>query len=456
MDIIDKIRKNKYISIPFFGLTRNAAYKEQYRFIEESSNWDKEQMDEWQFERVREVVAYAMKHVPFYKALYAKQGFEIGDLKSWDIFKSLPTVSKKDIKENPLLFETDELMKLNSRVDYTGGSLGTPMSFRIDESMYYREDAYYRWYWEKTGFRTGQRCVVLRGKKVANVERKQFHEYNRFWNYMYLDSSYISMDYIEEYDDAIRKFGARNIQAYPSSILLLAKVYQASGRKVPKFDNIYLGSENVTKEQIQFLREIFGGKGIYNQYGHSEKIVLALQELEGEKLGFIPQYGYAEILNDKGKDAEAGELGEITGTSFARSMPFIRYRTEDGAVASDVIASGVSKNWKMIESLEGRLHEMIVTEDGRKVSVCTVGGAHIQELNAVLDMQYEQYEKGKLLVKVVENRNLRLTESDKNAIERKYEEIFENKISCVVECVEAIGRTQRNKKKMLIQHLDIE
>lgn len=457
MSIVEKFRKNEFVSFPFYNMTRNKTYWEYYKFFKESSDWSQEKLRNWEWEKIVSTVKYAYYQVPFYYKLYKAAGFQPEDLKTWEDFKLLPVVTKEMIKKYEKELYSDQLEKLKSRIDYTGGSTGQPMKFRIDDEFYYREDAVYRYYWQLTGFNVGQKCIILRGQKIADVEKKIFYEYNRFWNYMYLDSSYINMENMSGYDKAIKKFGAQFIQAYPSSLTLLAKMYQLSTKTAPQFKNIYLSSENVYPEQIELFKEVFRPAKILNQYGHSEKVLLALQNPDGEGLGFMPQYGYMELLDKAGNTVEEkGKLGEIVGTGFSKSMPFIRYKTSDCAAFSNNYKSeGIMKNWKFVNKIEGRLHEFILTSDNRLVSICTVGGSHIKELNSVLDMQYEQIKKGEIIIRVVENPKHRLTVEEKKRIQLKFQEIMENQIQCKVITVDTISRSNRNKKAMLIQNLDI-
>lgn len=452
MGIIDRFRKNEIISFPFYELTRSKEYKEYLDFFKATFGWEKEKIDNWQFDKVREMLLYAYEHVPFYKKYYDDNEVDPYLVKSWTDFEKIPCITKAIVKENVEMFYSDEKDTLKCRFDYTGGSTGQPMKFLVDEDIYQREDAVYRHYWSSVGFNVGEKCILLRGRKIYTESNKKVYEYNQFWHYMYLDSLYLSSDSFQLYDAAIKKYGAHVIQAYPSSLIMLAKLYQIKGGTPPKFDYIFLGSENVEKEQIKFLKKIFNCDKIYNQYGHSEKVVLALQIPDGEALAFNPFYGYFELLNESDDVIkEEGKLGEIVGTGFSKSMPFIRYRTSDQAYLSNEESNSYMRYWKKIKKIEGRLHEFIYTNDGRKVSICTVGGAHIAELNNVIDMQYEQEEEGKLIVNILADYSV--SEEEKKIIAQKYEELFDDKINCEVRQVESIKRSGRDKKVMLIQHI---
>lgn len=454
MILLKKIRNNNIVDIPVYSLTRSNLHLAYYSLYKEMESWSVERIEEWQLEQIKRIVEYAYENVPFYKRLYSAIGFLPGDLKRFEDFEKLPCITKDDIKKNSKEFESINLQSKKYRVDYTGGSTGQPMRFLVDESRYYLDEAFYRYYWEKTGYCVGkERCVILRGEKIRNAANNNIYEYNRFWRYMYIDSNCLELDLLEKYDDAIRKFGARVIQAYPSSLYMLAKLYQLSGKSAPTFDIVYFSSENVYCDQMELIKKVFNIKKFFNQYGHSEKVLVAAQGMEFNGLGFAPNYGYMELVDDfLEKVSDEKTMGEIVGTGFSKSMPFIRYKTSDCAKIIKKETDDFMRNWKKISYLEGRLHEFIYDYTGRKISVCTLGGAHIVELNSVLDMQYEQYKPGELLVHVVENPSALLTGEDKMLIEKKYEALFDSKLVCKVDSVNSIERTSRSKKVMLIQH----
>ncbi len=452
MNLLEMFRKNEKINFPFYGLTRSKTYKKYLDFFENAIAWNQNQIEEWQFDKVKEILVYAYEHVPFYRMYYDQFGIVPYSINSWEDFREVPCIDKAMIKANGELFYSDEKDVIGSRFDYTGGSTGQPLKFLIDNDIYQREDAIYRLYWRRVGFNVGDKCIILRGRKIYTDDNKKIYEYNQFWNYMYLDSAYLSNEFFMLYDEAIRKYNAKVIQAYPSSLILLARLYEVNKKEAPCFNLIFLGSENVDKGQIQYLKRIFNCSHIYNQYGHSEKAALALQIPDGESMAFVPFYGYFELLNENNSIIQdTNSIGEIVATGFSKSMPFIRYKTSDMAYLSEEETDSYMKYWKKIKGIEGRLHEFIYTKSGRKISICTVGGAHISELNNVIDMQYEQFVKGELIVNIISESII--SESEKCIIEKKYEELFDGDIKCQVCQVDKLRRTGRDKKIMLVQHV---
>lgn len=449
---LDDFRKN-----PIYALRRKNTYYKYYGFVEKAFQWSAEEINEWQWKHVKGIVDYAFKHVPYYQSRYKEEGLEAGDIKTWEDFEKLPSITKSDIKEHLQEFYSDEILSLPYREDHTRGSTGQAMHFFIDDDLFYREDAVYRYYWNSTGFGVGNRCVILRGHKLIGNDMRFRCKYNPSWNYLMLDSRYICPELLAEYDAVLKRFKAPNIQAYPSSLALLAETYLESEISPPRFKRIYFGSENVYENQKELIKRVFYPDLMINQYGHTERVLLALQNVDEGGMGFVPFYGYMELLRPDMDVAihQSGELGEITGTGFSKCMPFIRYRTNDFSEFSTAKYKKTMAGWKRIESLEGRLQEFVVTSDKRLVSICTIGGAHIPEMSLLYDMQYYQDRVGDIIIKAKRFPGRDITQSDISSIERKLESVLDNKINCKVVLTDHIERTDRNKKMMLIQKLNI-
>lgn len=70
------------------------------RFLKRTPFLPREQMRDWQFQRILKLVQHAYHHIPFYAELYHSIGFAPGDLKSWDDFARLPVVTKDQVIAN--------------------------------------------------------------------------------------------------------------------------------------------------------------------------------------------------------------------------------------------------------------------------------------------------------------------------------------------------------------------
>lgn len=457
MKLFEIYKKNKYIHLPFFRLLSTKAYLSAINLFRESENWSSEEMDQWQFSQVKAIVDYAYDFVPYYRKIYSEIGFKPGDLKTWDDFQKLPYVKKDDIKNNFEKFTSSQIETIQYFPCFTGGSTDKPMKFFLDQVIAERETAFFDYYWEKYGYKKGERCLILRGHKVADISKNRFYEYDKYRNYKILDSSFITKsEYLHYYDKEIRDFSARVIQAYPSSLFNLAKTYEAVGMTPPKIELIFLGSENTYPGQLDYLKKMFRAKRVMYHYGHSECVVVALKYPDSNHLGFFPQYGRMELINEKGSLIKGkGILGEIIGTSFNKSMPFIRYRTGDYAHYSDCNNIGFMKNCISVARIDGRLHEFVVTKDGRLVSLVVIAGSHLPSLSFIGDMQYEQIRSGHLIVKVTSKDGKKISQFILDNILSDFRNLFNETMEVQVYQIPEIKRTSLGKKILLKQELDI-
>src|SRR5207237_4175368 len=237
------------------------------------------------------------------------------------------------------------------------------------------------------------------------------------------------------------------IAAFPSGLFPLARWRAAI--PLPEFTRgvkgVMLYSENVYGFQVEKIREVFRCP-ILSHYGHSERVLMAASMPDDDRYFFWPQYGHFELLDaDNRPVTQPGKLGFIVGTSFDNQvMPFVRYRTGDLAVLSDV-AHPLLPGYPVCERIVGRLQEFIVCRDHRLISITTLGVAHFPELALVEAIQYEQRQPGSVMLKVVADHPL--TARQMRRIAEAVEEKAQGGCEVAVSQVEAIARTPRGKAR---------
>jgi phenylacetate-CoA ligase len=132
-------------------------------------------------------------------------------------------------------------------------------------------------------------------------------------------------------------------------------------------------------------------------------------------------------------------------------MPFIRYRTGDLAMWSDKPAHPALPGYPVLERIDGRNNDYFVGADGRRIPVASLGGLRPPEFLQIEASQYEQFEPGKLIVRLQS-----ATPLDPAVLEviRNYFRV--KLLGCVetqLEVVSHIERTARGKRRLMIQHI---
>jgi phenylacetate-CoA ligase len=116
----------------------------------------------------------------------------------------------------------------------------------------------------------------------------------------------------------------------------------------------------------QSIEEFFACK-CFDQYGQSEGVAMAMECSSG-RMHVIPDAGIIEIVRDDGTACAPGEVGEVVATGLLNdAMPLIRYRLGDYAAWAKDQDCSCGVPGPIIEELEGRVDDYLVTIDGRRI-----------------------------------------------------------------------------------------
>ena len=182
----------------------------------------------------------------------------------------------------------------------------------------------------------------------------------------------------------------------------LADLLEERGMPVElPFRFIMLGSENLYDWQVEKFSHVFSQARLFSWYGHAERTVLAPWCEYRRTFHCWPFYGLTEVLDEQGGGVSEGEEGEIVGTSFhAMATPFIRYRTMDMAVKGPPRCPDCGRNFQILNHIMGRLQEVIVTEDGRYISMAAIN-MHSRIFDALRQFQFLQEKPGCVVFRYV-------------------------------------------------------
>lgn len=428
------------------------SYREFTRLLEQASTWSKQQVEDYQFEQLRATLTVAYDHIPFYQQKYRDYGVAPSDFCYLNDIALFPTITKSEVKQQLQAMQNPQIPKWKHLTTTTGGSTAEPMRFyQLKGVTRSKEKAFIADGWRRVGYRHGVKTVQLKGRPVGDPQKGIFWEYEPIQNILEMDSNHLTPENIPRYWQAIQKFNPEFIIGFASSLYFFAKYLKQQNLTAPAVKAVMLASENVYPWQRDFLQAIFGCR-IFSHYGHSEMVLLGMESVGGHDLLFFPQYGYLEILAADGRvKTRVGESGELVGTSFHNPlMPFIRYRTQDmGTIGT---ADSHLPHYPVLRDVEGRLQEFIITSDGRPISVCTIGAAHFDTLDTVLETQYYQDQPGKMQFRLVPRADF--SERDRLRIHRALQQQVGSGMDIEVVTVPNIQRTSSGKHMMLVQKIE--
>jgi phenylacetate-CoA ligase len=336
----------------------------------------------------------------------------------------------------------------------TGGSSGTPLRFYQQRGLSWeRELAFISTMWERIGFRYGKDTrLVLRGAIVENPNGIRYNPATR----EFICSTYnTDAKNLGKYLEVLEREKIGFIHGHVSSIALFAQYVISTGKKIT-LKGVLGGSEKVYPFQRELVRKAFGCR-LFSWYGQSEQVVLAGACEHSEKYHVFPEYGILELVDETGNPVRSpGKVGEIVGTGFNNhAVPMLRYRTGDLASFAEGFCSGCGRKYQVLERIEGRNYEYVITRSGHPVSLTgLIYGQHFKAFGCISRMQIFQDEPGRMEIRIVPG-----ADYDAHAIQEEFKEkIFAAvgpEIEATIVEVDNITPSETGKHKFLVQKLGI-
>jgi phenylacetate-CoA ligase len=193
----------------------------------------------------------------------------------------------------------------------------------------------------------------------------------------------------------------------------------------------------------------FGARA-YEEYSATENCVLAT-ECEHGNLHVSPDFGIMEIVDEQGRPAPAGQPGRIVCTGLLNDVqPLIRYQIGDLACWAEAQCSCGRQGLPVIQSLEGRIEDVVVGPDGREmVRFHSV----FFNLPNIVEAQVIQERVDVLRVKVVGTSEF--SAADAGEISSRIRGKLGD-VSVSIQRVDAIPRNSRGKFRAVISQLSAE
>jgi phenylacetate-CoA ligase len=417
------------------------------RTLQAARAWPPETVRAWQLEQLRNVVRHAYERTEGYRELYRQAGIHPEDIRRLEDVRHLPFTTKRLFQDNLEAFSDRRL-----RRDYvtTGGSTGIPFGFYQTAVHQEIENAFMHSAWAAVGWNPRQVSAVLRGAFIGSAEKPW--NYDHYGRVLELSSYYLTDKTLGVYRDAINRYRPQVLQAYPSSLQLLCTLLRPlPPAKRASFALILLGSENVYDWQLEQVREVFPAATVFAWYGHAERVLFAPWCAKRRAFHVAPLYGLPELLDDNDREVNAGEVGELVGTSFHNfATPFIRYRTMDRAVRGPSSCDRCGHDGMMLECVVGRSHEIILTATGRRISMTAIN-MHDDIFDALRQFQFYQEELGRVVFRYVSKQPL--SDRHRRTIHDRLMVKLGGDVDLSLAAVDEIPRTRAGKLSFLDQRL---
>lgn len=345
------------------------------RLVQETldrDRWTPGQWKKWHEERLGLLLHRAATRVPWYRAIWEERRRR-GDRSSWEYLENWPVLEKDEFRQNSRMFVADDCDPKNLVHLVTSGTTGSPTdiweTLEAKRTWYAQFEARCRvWH----GLSRHNRWAHLGGKEVApmNARKPPYWVWNHGLKQLYLSSYHLIPGQIGHYADAMRKHKVDYLLGYPSSLYELARGILNDRSLGPKLKLVITDAEPLYDHQRRVISEAFGCP-VRQSYGMVE-IAAAGGECEHGAMHLWPDTGIVETLEGQ-HPVMRGSVGDFVCTGLINAdMPLIRFRVGDRGAISEDAECLCGRTLPVIRSIEGRISDMLITMDGRRLAPANV------------------------------------------------------------------------------------
>lgn len=375
------------------------AYRGFLRDIQISQFWPEGRLRALQQTRLTALLSYANARCAFYRERFREAGIAPGIQLDDPAWKSLPLLTKSDLKQGGMAMEAEGFVERKIR-NQTGGSTGTPVQYWVDwERMSTRMASTHRhnaW----AGMQPGDWVASVWGAPLEAQVARTFPE--RLRNYLVYRSINLNCSSVgpadwDRFFAEVRRRRPRYLLAYSSGADELAAEVTRRAYSDIQFSAIITSAEVLTAEQRQRIESGLGGK-VFDRYGCREVSVIASECAVHAGLHVNSEALLVEIVPVPGMEPGWGKV--VITDLLNRSQPLIRY--ENGDIAR--WAEGpcpCGRALPRLAEVKGRVADFIHLSGGRMVSGVAVLTLALAEVKQVRQLQLAERGSGDLQLRVV-------------------------------------------------------
>lgn len=334
------------------------------RQLEASQWWDATELDKLRLQRLRRLLAEAAAHVPYYRDVFARHGFDPARVTSLADLRRLPFLTKPLIRANLEALKHSEAKNLQ-RFN-TGGSSGEPLVFHIGKERV-SHDVAAKWratrWWDVD---IGDPELVVWGSPIELHSQDHVRKLrDRLFRTELVSAFELSSAKVEQIIATVRERRPKMLFGYPSALARIARHAEARGIALDDagVKVAVVTAERLYDDQRDDIARVFGCR-VANGYGSRDAGFIA-HECPAGSMHITAEDVIVEVVAPDGQPLPAGESGEIVVTHLATTeFPFIRYRTGDIARLDETTACACGRRLPLLADIQGRSTDFVIAADG--------------------------------------------------------------------------------------------
>ena len=361
-----------------------------------------DQRRELQFARLREVLAAAREHTPYWREVMDAAGVEPADVRSLDDLRAMPLLTKDTVRARKEdMVWRDEGKRL--RLVHTSGSTNEALAFYTNSHREAQINAARMRGHEWIGVRRGEKEMYFWGSPVELSKQDRIKHF-RDWliNDGLTNGFEIRPESVPGLFETWKRWRPKCIFGYPCSFSLTAAFARQQGIDLTELKRhglkvISTTSELLTDVDRELIEQAFGVP-VYDSYGLREGGLIG-HECSRGTMHCMDEQLILETIDPETLEPTRGE-GELVLTNIvSKVMPMIRYRTGDIVTLSDAPCE-CGRTLSSVAISGGRAADFVVTRDGKWVAgyfliyIC-------RSVPGIVKFQLIQKQRGRMAVQLV-------------------------------------------------------
>jgi len=389
---------------------------------------------------------------PYWRALLSKADIDPARATLADLGR-IPFLTKETLRTR-----SGELRLARGRgvrENYSGGSSGIPIRFWQDDRYRVDMGAATRRCNERAGAFPGARVAKIWG---APQDRRKIEGplgRAKLWllNPRYYDSFDMGPERMLAYHQSMEEFQPDLIQAYASSIYLMARYLRAQGIRptYPRL-SIITAAEKLFPNMREEIEAVFSVR-VFDRYGSREASALASECREHNGLHIqMPSYIIETVDPATGEPVEE-QPGEVVVTVLNNfALPFIRYRIGDMAVLTRE-ACPCGNRFPRLRHMVGRTSDNFLMTDGR-----VIHGEYFTHLfygrDEIGQFQFVQEAAGEFTLRLVPG--IGFSGATTESIESELRQVLGPVAKLQIRVEPEIPKTASGKYRFTVSHVSLE
>lgn len=377
-----------------------APYRAAVRQLLETQSWPRPRLQAYQDEHIQRIVRAAYVGSPYYRRVMDQAGLTPRDIQGVQDLARVPLLTRETVRKRRAELLTSPKPLRGWLHGHTSGTTGSPLSLWYDRNTCWLNNAAHRRQRIWAGMPADSWIGLLLGRVVVptSQQRPPFWRVNRVHRQVWFSSFHLSEDKLGFYISEIQRRRLQFLEAYPSTLFILAQYVLRRGIQLP-MRAVFTSSETLHPVQREAIEAAFGCRP-YDFYGLAERVIFASECEHHDGKHLAEEYGYTELVDERGHPVPDGQPGYMVGTSLHNeAMPLIRYLTGDiSVIRREPCKCG--RTLSRIEDITTKAEDIVVTPDGRMISPSILTHP-FKPFHQIIKSQIIQERSDHLLVKLI-------------------------------------------------------